>query len=110
MKYFYNLCLLNIEVHFLFGFHAIYPCKICFDNNDVFFIVSNLIGNYTILQSEPQNSIVSPDPCSGSGYNTKLGHTGKVKLQFIISAFFKRHVGGMSLFIISFDTVQLLQQ
>ena len=53
---------------------------------------------------------MSPDPCSGSGYKTKLGHAGKVKLQVIVSAFFKRHVGGMSLFIISFGPVQLLKQ
>ena len=52
----------------------------------------------------------SPDPYSGSGYKTKLGHTGKVKLQFIVSAFFKRHVGGMLLFTISFGPVQVLKQ
>ena len=52
----------------------------------------------------------SPDPYSGSGYETKLGHTGKFKLQFIVGAFFKRHVGGRSLFTISFGPVQVLKQ
>ena len=107
VKHFYNHCLLNIEVHFHFGFHAIYPCKICSN----YFLLSQiqLATTFSAVRTM-ELYCVSPDPCSGSGYKTKLGHTGKVKLQFIVSAFLKRHVGRMSLFIISFGSLQVLKQ
>ena len=110
VKYFYNLCLLNIEIHFHFGFHVIYQCKICSDYNDVFLLSQIWLATTFSAVRTMELYCVSLVPCSGSGYKTKLGHTGKVKLQFIVSAFLKRHVGGMLLFIISFGSLQVLKQ
>ena len=70
---------------------------------------SDLSAHFSMVRTA-EFYCVSPDPYSGSGYETKLGHAGKVKLQFIIIAFFKRHVGGRSLFTISFGPVQLMKQ
>ena len=106
VKHFYNLCLLNIEVHFYFGFILSINAKFV-STDDVFLLSQTRLAttffcsqNYGIILcvTRPLFRIWVQD------------HTGKVKLQFIVSAFFKMHVGGMSLFNISFVSVQLLIQ
>ena len=111
MKHFYNLCsLITVIIKFHFDFKHLSVRNLFRLVLHFYCLESDLSAHFSMVRTA-QFYCVSPDPYStGSGYKTKLGHTGKVKLQFIVSAFLKRHVGEMSLFIISFGPVQVLKQ
>ena len=65
-----NTCLVNIEIYFYFGCHAIYPSKICYDWWRILLSRIWLVITFSVVRTT-EFYCIPPNPCLRSWYKTK---------------------------------------